>query len=617
MYDPTNNLVPNPIDRWTIGSLAGGYQKAEDGSLTLYLQKDSPGKDKEANWLPAPAGDFWVVFRTCGPGKERVDQTWKLPPLEMTKSLFRERHSLFGTMRWATCPITMLSLLSMQVSLKDGLMKKTRYLLLFSALCSVLAVSLLTGCNMKTDLIGAAEQANIKAGIAAPGIAEIKAIAEEGFLYGLPIVMNYAVMNEFCVDKNSGQYKAPFNTVFNEARVFTYKDTAVVTPNADTPYSMIWLDLRTEPMVISVPAVPKERYYSLQLIDGNTYNYGYIGSRATGSEAGSYLIVGPGWEGDKPAGIEKVFQSSTPFSLTVVRTQLFDPDDMPNVIEVQAGYRLQPLSAFLNQPAPPAAAKIDFVPATTKGIRENFFAYLDAELEFVPVTPENKEIRDRLASVGIGPGKTIDLKDLSPEHGAELKAVALLSMKEGGDQVKTYLDSGMENINGWRMGALFGDSSFYAGDWLKRSAAAVGGIYGNDAEEAVYPMARTDAKGEALDGSKHNYTLTFPAGQLPPVNAFWSVTMYDGKTQLLIENPINRNLVNSPMLPDMKKNADGSLTIYIQKDSPGKDKESNWLPAPNGPIYLVMRLYWPKTEAPSILPPGEGTWAPPGIVKVN
>ena len=167
------------------------------------------------------------------------------------------------------------------------------------------------------------------------------------------------------------------------------------------------------------------------------------------------------------------------------------------------------------------------------------------------------------------------------------------------------------------IGALFGDSAFYNGDWLKRAAAAKGGIYGNDAIEAMYPMARTDATGEALDGSKHNYTLTFPAGQLPPVNAFWSVTMYDGNTQLLIENPINRYLINSGMLPAMNKNADGSLTLYIQKDSPGKAKEANWLPAPNGPIYLVMRLYWPKTEAPSILPAGEGTWAPPGIVKVN
>jgi hypothetical protein len=121
----------------------------------------------------------------------------------------------------------------------------------------------------------------------------------------------------------------------------------------------------------------------------------------------------------------------------------------------------------------------------------------------------------------------------------------------------------------------------------------------------------------ALDGSKYNYTLTFSDDQLPPVNAFWSVTMYDGKTQLLVKNPIDRYLINSPMLPNLKKNADGSLTLYIQKDSPGKDKESNWLPAPNDLIYLAMRLYWPKTEPPSILPPGEGTWKPPGIVKVK
>jgi hypothetical protein len=133
----------------------------------------------------------------------------------------------------------------------------------------------------------------------------------------------------------------------------------------------------------------------------------------------------------------------------------------------------------------------------------------------------------------------------------------------------------------------------------------------------MYPMTRWDAKGDVLDGSKHNYTLTFPAGELPPVNSFWSVTMYDGKSQLLIENPINRYLINSPMLPDMKKNADGSLPIYIQKDSPGKDKEANWLPAPNDTIYLVMRLYWPRTEPPSILPAGEGSWSPPGIVKAK
>jgi len=492
-------------------------------------------------------------------------------------------------------------------------MNKSKPIILFCALCCVFTVAFSAGCDKKGDPIAAAGQSDKKAGIAAPGIAETKAIAEEAFIYGLPIVMNYAVMQEFSVDKNSGQFKAPFNTMYNDAATLTYKDTAVVTPNADTPYSMVWLDLRAEPMVISVPAVPKERYYSVQLIDGNTYNYGYIGTRATGPDAGHYLVVGPDWKGEKPAGIREVFKSTTPFALTLFRTQLFNADDMPNVIKVQAGYKLQPLSAFLNQPAPPAAPKIDFFPATTQGIKENFYAYLDAALDFVPVRPENKDIRAKLASIGIGPGKTFDFKELSLEH----KAAVLLAMKEGDSKVKKYLSSGMKDINGWRVGALFGDDAFYKGDWLKRAAAATGGIYGNDAVEAMYPMTRTDAKGEILDGSKHNYTLTFAAGQLPPVNAFWSVTMYDGKSQLLIENPINRYLINSPMLPNMKKNEDGSLTLYIQKDSPGKDKEANWLPAPNGPIYLVMRLYWPKTEAPSILPAGAGSWNPPGIVKAN
>jgi hypothetical protein len=138
---------------------------------------------------------------------------------------------------------------------------------------------------------------------------------------------------------------------------------------------------------------------------------------------------------------------------------------------------------------------------------------------------------------------------------------------------------------------------------------------GNIAAEAAYPITREDADGQPLDGSKANYTLTFPVGQLPPVNAFWSVTMYDGKTQLLIENPINRYLINSPMLPNLKKNADGSLTLYIQNASPGSDKASNWLPAPGGQIYLAMRLYWPKTEPPSVPPPGEGTWQP-GVQRV-
>jgi hypothetical protein len=470
--------------------------------------------------------------------------------------------------------------------------------------CSVLITFLAGGATSK-DAVAQAEKGEKNA----PGFFETRAIAEEGFIYGLPIVMNYAVMYDFCVDKNSGQYKGPFNQIANEARVFTYKDTSVPTPNSDTPYSMLWLDLRAEPIVISVPAVEQTRYYSVMLCDGNTFNYGYIGTRATGSDPGDYLVVGPDWKGETPPGIKKLFRSTTQFGLTIFRTQLFGADDMPNVEKVQAGYKVQPLSTYLRQPAPPPAPTIDFPKANAQLVKENFFEYLDFALQLAPAGPEERAIRDKLARIGVGPGKTFNFKDLSMKHKVEIG----LGMKAGEKKVEQYLAAGQKEVNGWKVGSLFGDRAFFNGNWLRRAAAAKGGIYGNDAIEAMYPFTKTLAKGEELDGSKHNYTLTFPAGQLPPVNAFWSVTMYDGKTQLLIKNPLNRYLINSPMLQQMKKNDDGSLTLYIQKDSPGQEKESNWLPAPDGPIYLVMRLYWPKTEGLSILPAGEGTWKPPGI----
>lgn len=472
------------------------------------------------------------------------------------------------------------------------------------------ATAAFAGCASKNDPVAQAAKADAAKGIAAPSIAETKAIAEEAFIYGLPIVMNYAVMYEYAVDKGGSQFKAPFNQIKNEARVYTYEDTAIITPNSDTPYSFLWMDLRAEPMVLTVPAVDKKRYYAVMLNDGNTYNYGYIGSRATGNGPGNYMVVGPDWKGETPPGIKKVFRSTTPFSVAGYRTQLFNSGDMPNVVKVQSGYKGQPLSAFLGKPPPPAAPSINFLPATTAGIKTNFFEYLDAALQYVPLTPENREVRARIARIGIGAGKTFEFKDLSLEH----KAAVLLGMKDGDEKVDKWLATGLKDVNGWKIGSFFGNQDFYKGDWLMRAGAAKGGIYGNDAVEAAYPITRVDAKGELLDGSKHNYTLTFPAGQTPPVNAFWSVTMYDGKTQFLIKNPINRYLINSPMVSGMKKNRDGSLTIYIQKDSPGKALEANWLPAPDGPIYLAMRLYWPKETPPSVLPAGEGTWKPPGIV---
>jgi len=442
-----------------------------------------------------------------------------------------------------------------------------------------------------------------------PSIEETKAIAEEGFIYGLPLVMNYAAMYELAIDRTSPNFKAPFGVIFNESNVATYKDTAVTSPNSDTPYSILYLDLRAEPTVVSVPAVARPRYYSAQLTDGNTFNYGYIGSRSTGTEAGDYLVVGPDWKGETPPTIKKVFHSSTQFSLILFRTQLFNPADISNVVKVQSGYRAQPLSTYLQQPPPPPAPRIDFPKANAELVKANFFGFLDFALQFSPAGPEEAAIRAKLARIGVGPGKKFEMKDLSLWH----KPAVLLGMKQGNDQVDKFIASGATNVNGWQVGSYFGDRASYNGNWLKRAGAAKAGLYGNDAAEAVYPQTRVTANGETLDASKHKYTLTFAKDQLPPVNSFWSVTMYDGKTQLLIENPINRYLINSPMLPTMKKNPDGSLTIYIQKEAPSADKKSNWLPAPDGPIFLVMRLYWPKETPPSILPPGEGTWRPPPI----
>ena len=322
------------------------------------------------------------------------------------------------------------------------------------------------------------------------------------------------------------------------------------------------------------------------------------------------MIGGPGWKGETPAGIKKAFRSETQFGLVIYRTQLFNPADINNVKKIQAGYTAQPLSAFLHQPAPPAPPMPDFPAFTEDAFKTDFPKYLSFLLQYCPPVPEETELRAKFAEVGIEAGKPFAFDKLSDSQKAELG----LGVKEGYDAIEKQRNNIGKNINGWNVGSAFGDRAFYHGDYLLRAAAALAGIFGNNAVEAMYPLAKTASDGQPLDGSKHNYTLTFAAGQYPPVNAFWSVTMYDGKTQLLIENPINRYLINSPMLPGMKKNKDGSVTMYIQKDAPPADKKSNWLPAPDGPIYMVMRLYWPKETPPSILPPGSGTWQPPAVM---
>ena len=436
---------------------------------------------------------------------------------------------------------------------------------------------------------------------------EATQIAEEATIYGLPLVMNYTVFYKYFVDKAGPDFKAPPNQLYNTARVYTPADTTIVTPNSDSPYSFVAMDLRAEPFVVCNPQIEKSRYFSVQLVDLYTFNFGYMGTRASGNDAKCAMITGPNWKGEKPDGIDNVFQSETDFSFAIIRTQLFDPADIDNVKKIQAGYRALTLSAFENKPAPPPAPPVAWPKIDKEMADANPFAYLNFVFTLCPpVGPSAVEVpmRGRFAKIGIEAGKPFKPEDLP----AEQKAALDTGMKSALGKIKETVATLGKEENGWRVATNgFGDRQAYNGNYALRAAAALAGIYGNDAVEALYPILATASDGERPDTGMKNYTLTFPAGQLPPANAFWSVTMYDGKTQLLIKNPIDRYLINSPMLPSLKTNADGSLTIRIQKDAPGEGQAANWLPAPNGPAYIVMRVYWPKEAALN------GTWKPPAV----
>ncbi len=435
-----------------------------------------------------------------------------------------------------------------------------------------------------------------------------RAIAKEATIYGFPMVDNYRILYSYFVDKGGPEYKAPWNTLVNNARVYTPDDTAIQTPNSDTPYSYVGADLRAEPLVFTVPAVEKDRYYSLQFIDLYTFNFAYVGSRATGNEAGAYLLAGPGWKGEKPAGIKKVIRSETDIAFVLYRTQLFSPDDIENVKRIQAGYKVQPLSAFLGKPAPSPAPAIDWMkPLSAEQERTSpeFFSELNFLFEFAPIDPSEKAVRARFAELGIGGGKPFDLNALSPELRNALEA----GMGDAWTAFKTHketaLDTGKETS-----ADAFGTRAFLHNDYMARMSGAALGIYGNSKDEAIYPAYFVDGGGKPLTGA-NVYTLHFAAGQLPPVNSFWSMTMYGLPKSLLYANTLNRYLINSAMLPQLKKDADGGVTLYVSHDSPGADKESNWLPAPEGPFFAVLRLYWPKVAAL------DGRWKAPKLEKAT
>jgi hypothetical protein len=421
-------------------------------------------------------------------------------------------------------------------------------------------------------------------------------------------VDNYRIQHSYFVDRGGREFKAPWNEICSNARIYTPDDKAIQTPNSDTPYSFIGADLRAEPLVLTMPEIGAERYWSVQFVDQYTFNFAYVGSRVTGNGGGRFLLAGPGWSGPTPPGVASVIRSETDFAFVVYRTQLFDPADIEHVKAVQAGYTVRTLSSVLGQPAP-SAPPVTFVtplPADRQRTSLAFFGVLNFVLQFCPAHPSERELRARFAAIGVEAGQPFEPRSLSPEMRSALEAGMADAWKAFKAFKETEVDTGKRPA-----GVGFGTREHLAGRWMDRMAGAVLGIYGNSREEAMYPAYFVDADRRPTDGATGRYALRFAPGQLPPVNAFWSLTLYELPASLLSANPLNRYLINSPMLPALKTDADGGITLHVQHVSPGPDREANWLPAPAGPFFLVLRLYWPKAEALA------GRWQAPPLQRVG
>ncbi len=423
-----------------------------------------------------------------------------------------------------------------------------------------------------------------------------RATGEEAYVFAYPMLEHLRTVAGLLLAEGTPLYVGAFNVFGHDTALLGPEVTEIVRPNNDTLYSKAVLDLRAEPMVLSVPAVPDGRYYSFQLIDLFTHNIGYVGTRATGSQPGSYLIAGPHWFAEPPAGIDGVIRSESSIVVALGRTEVAGAADIPAVEALQAGYSLKPLSAFVGEPPPAASPPYD-IPVFSQERADSpaFLEYLafllnQAQLHYseVEMTARFLSLRNRL-----GDPATRQAVQKGIDSGREKIAAAA-------DQIG-------EQRNGWTIiTGLFGNREAMQGKYLTRAAAARFGLWGNDEAEAYYPTANFDSEGERLDGAKHRYELRFPADRMPDVDGFWSLTMYELPSQLMVANPIDRYSVGDRS-EGLAYAVDGSLTLYLQADSPGADKESNWLPAPNGPFSITLRMYVPTAAALA------GPYAPPPI----
>jgi hypothetical protein len=426
--------------------------------------------------------------------------------------------------------------------------------------------------------------------------AEARNIAKEAYIFNYPLVMYYSTMYNQAIDTKSKSYGGGFGKWLHLGPS-TPKDTDIVAPNNDTPYSYAWVDLRAEPWVLTIPKIEKNRFYTSQWDDLWGFVLGNAGSVDDGNGGVSVLLASPAWKGKLPKGVKRGIRGDSEFLGSLTRTQLLDPKDLPNVKKIQKEYKLQPLSAYLGKPAPKAAPAIQWKPWKEGAEKtDEFWAYVNFLLPFTTPNPQDKPVLDKMAKIGLGAG--------AAKPGAEIQAAMQQGMQDALAELKKASEGSVDP-------ALFFRSRKNTNkDYFNRALGVNVGIFGNVEKVSVYFSVPKDSKGELFDGSKHNYSITFAADQIPPAKNFWSWTMYKLPQRWLVDNPINRYAIGSAT-PGLKRGKDGSITIYFQAKSPGKDKESNWLPAPEGPFWIVLRTYGPGK---SIL---DKSWKLPAVKQVK
>ena len=442
-----------------------------------------------------------------------------------------------------------------------------------------------------------------------PGVEEAVSTAVDAYIYGYSLVTMDMTRRQFTNVGAPDDTHAPMGQ-FLRVRTYPPVDVRTVTaPNADTLYTTAWLDVSKEPWIVSIPDMG-DRYYLVPMLDGWTTVFQVPGKRTTGDKAQRYAITGPGWTGTLPAGVTEY---KSPTAMVWILGRIYctgTPEDYAKVHALQDKFSVVPLSSY-GKPYTPPPGEVDPSFDMKTAVRDqvdalsvnDFFNYLAKLMKTNPPTAEDAPMVAKMATIGLVPGQDFDPSKLGVFDKDAIKAVPKLAQLK---IVKFLKD--MPLTNGW---AVFAKTGTYGTDYLDRATVTAFGLGANRPQDAVYPTGLKDAGGDDFDAASKKYIMHFDKGQMPPVNGFWSLTMYDAQF-FFVPNPLKRYTLSQRN--KFITNADGSVDLYLQADSPGKAKETNWLPAPKAKFVPMLRLYWPKETPPSIL---DGTWKPPAAMVVQ